>query len=69
MRHRGERSRTTHLNLNILHDRCFLDGRKFIRYRPARTSGGGAKLLLQGDAVDLNHHAIDIIWQLMALLV
>ncbi|MNZ92890.1 hypothetical protein D3C78_1119350 [compost metagenome] len=65
-RHRGDRAGTSDLELHIEHFGQLLHGRKLVGNRPARRTGTEAELALRGQAVDLEHHAIDLIRQVVA---
>ena len=42
--------------------------REFVSYGPARVVADGAQFLLEGDGVDLDDNAVDIVGQLFALV-
>ena len=66
--HRREFSSTSDLHINRQHCGQLLLGRIFVRHRPAWFAGHKAQLALQGQAVDLVDHAINVIWKCVPLL-
>ena len=64
--HRRELAGAAHLHVNGLHGGDLLLRRIFVRHGPARFAADKAQLLLQGKAVDLVDHAIDIKRQAVA---
>ena len=67
-RHRRDRTGTTDLELHVEQLSEFFHGREFVRDRPARLAGTEAQFTLVGNAVDLEHHAVDFIAQRIAAL-
>ena len=65
--HRCEFSRAPHLDINRQYSGELLLRRVFVRHSPARLTRHEAQALLQGEAVDFVHDAINIKGQLVAL--
>ena len=59
-RHWGNGPGTTHLEFDVAHEGHLFLSRELKRHRPTRRTGDKAKLFLQRERVDLNHHAINI---------
>ena len=57
----GEFAGAPYLHINAQNDRELLLRRKFVRYRPARLPGHKTHAALQGQAVDLVDHTVNVI--------
>ena len=67
-RHRSHRTGAADLEFHVEQLGEFFHRREFVRDRPARLAGAEAQFTLVGDAVDLEHHAIDFIGQRVTAL-
>jgi hypothetical protein len=66
LRHRGYRPRAPHLKTHLLQHRGHLFCRILQRHRPAGKLLGKAQLLLQIEGIQLHHHPIGHVGQLLA---
>ena len=61
VRHRGEFAGAPDLDIDVQEPRGGAFGRELVRDRPPRELRGRAEFALQGQRVDLDHHAIDVV--------
>src|SRR5215204_495899 len=66
IRDRCQSSSAADLDLNIEKLRRYLSSWIFISDRPSRSLGRRTKILLQGCGIDLYHHAVDLVIELVA---
>src|SRR5690606_11242489 len=64
-RHRGNGAGTSHLEFHIQQLGDLFPGRELVGDRPARFTGAEAQLALLGNGVDLEHHAVDLVGQVV----
>ena len=67
LRHRREHARAAHLDADLAEHRLLLLGRELEGDGPARRAGGKAELGLLGKAIDLHHHAVDVVIEVPAV--
>ena len=67
LRNRRQHARTTHLDANLAQRGVLLLGRKLVGDGPAWCAGRKAKCGLAGKRVDLHHHAVDVIVEVLAM--
>ena len=65
--HRGNSAGAAHLEFHIFNDRQLFLGRELVGNRPARCPGDKPELLLEIQAVHLEHDAVDFIGQAVTL--
>ena len=64
--HRRQLSGASHLHQDVFDLRFARARRKLVGNRPARRLAGEAQLILQADAIDFHHDAVDLVRQLVA---
>ena len=63
----SEHAGAAHLDADVAQDRTLLLGRELERDGPAWRAGGEAKHRLAGKGVDLHHHAVDVVVEVLSV--